>query len=360
MSLQCVILSLNKWVGRLDSVKLLSIEDSTLIVPSWLTSPPIQVVVGEFNPKTYHLHEDLVCQASASLAAIFADQDSQEALERRVVLQYEDPDLFALFIEWLYSEEMASIAFSDVKDPSQYLILARLYLMGQRLEARRFQHVICKGITSTFGRRYIPCELLFVAHTELAGLPDGDPLRQQIFYHAERCASVSDRSPAFDGIRRILQRQPLRRAQAPRTTVPSAPRNTEHGQSEQAAHTPESSGRERWDPEQDMTLLMAREKGIAFNDIVTEYFPHRTAKACKRRYEKLKEWERGTKAPVHSSVVYTSGRAKKRLVNTPEQYSTPIRLPDVPNPHVTISTPPPPDPSQSASTAAQGLQFMGP
>ncbi|KAK2752412.1 hypothetical protein FQN55_007452 [Onygenales sp. PD_40] len=95
----------------------------------------IDVVVGDGPPSTWHLHETLICRASRFFRGAMR-QPFQEAAERKVHLKEAKNDVFALFVQWLYSCSF---------DTSSMDLLLRAYVLGDRLDASAFR-------TATFDR----------------------------------------------------------------------------------------------------------------------------------------------------------------------------------------------------------------
>lgn len=105
-----------------------------LIFSRVLTSSVIAVTVAK--SRTFYLHSNLLTfeseRFSNSLTGRF-----KEAEEKAIELDDEDPDLFGFFVEYLYRDR--SILSREPEHYSEYVTLARLYAMGERLIAPKFQ-----------------------------------------------------------------------------------------------------------------------------------------------------------------------------------------------------------------------------
>lgn len=66
-----------------------------------------------------------------------------------------------------------------------------------------------------------------------------------------------------------------------------------------AATSPQPAGADRhashsWPPEKDELLMRARQQGLNWQPIATQYFPDKTANACRKRHERLMEKRNNT------------------------------------------------------------------
>ena len=86
-------------------------------------------MVGEENSKTFLLHSELLAHESDRLAKDVKGGFNEES-NRRISLQEEDLELFGYFVEYLYRSEWLK---EQIQRDSDYIILARLYTLGERL-----------------------------------------------------------------------------------------------------------------------------------------------------------------------------------------------------------------------------------
>ena len=172
---------------------------------SFLTSPIFSVVVGENNSKSFLLHSELLVQESDRLAKDVQGGFNEES-RRRIILPEEDSELFGYFVEYLYRGGWLAEEAEKVERESDYIILARLYALGERLQAQSFQSVILRKFTSSWKSQRLPdqgvCDLLDIACTELPERINEDPLRAQIFWYA---ASRLTRLQEYDYFLRLLE-----------------------------------------------------------------------------------------------------------------------------------------------------------
>ncbi|KAF2104753.1 hypothetical protein NA57DRAFT_70960 [Rhizodiscina lignyota] len=128
----------------------------------------------------------------------------KEAKELKIDLSEEDSLLFAHFVKYLYSEKPCE-ALPTVQNGhvSTYVLLARLYAMGERLWAPKFKDAILRNFTATFDvNTAIPehdlCELLKIACEEITErVPEDDEMRRNIFWFASCRLTNLQRYPDF-------------------------------------------------------------------------------------------------------------------------------------------------------------------
>ncbi len=160
------------------------------------------MAVGEETPKIFLLHSELLARESDRLAKDVKGGFGEQS-EQKILLDTEDPDLFGYFVEYVYRREWLAEE-KDLRD-SDYIILARLYALGERLQAHNFQYATLRKFTRSFYHASLPdqglCDLLEIACTELPDRVNEDPLRQQIFWYA---ASRLTRLQNYDYFLRLL------------------------------------------------------------------------------------------------------------------------------------------------------------
>ncbi len=161
-------------------------------------------MVGKENSKTFLLHSELLAYESDRLAKD-VNGGFKEQSSRRIVLHEEDSGLFGYFVEYLYRSEW--LAHEQVERDSDYIILARLYALGERLQAHQFQLATLRKFTSSWGSRISlsdqgVCDLLDLACAELPERINEDPLRAQIFWYA---TSQLTRLQKYDYFLRLLR-----------------------------------------------------------------------------------------------------------------------------------------------------------
>jgi hypothetical protein len=140
------------------------------------------LTVTEGNSRTFFLHYDLVSIESEVFSKAMTGS-FKEANEYIVKKDEEDPDLFGFFVEYLYRDQ--SILSRKVQHYSEFVTLARLYAMGERLLAPKFQSCVlwrfCESLsTGTPISEESICELLQIACTRITERVREDPMRSQI------------------------------------------------------------------------------------------------------------------------------------------------------------------------------------
>ena len=140
-------------------------------------------MIGEKNFKTFLLHSKLLAFESNRLAKNVNDEFNEQ-LDRRILLHEEDSRLFDYFVKYLYRNEW--LADKQIRRDSDYVILARLYALEERLQAHQFQLATLRKFTSSWSSQISlsnqsVCDLLEVACAELLKRRNEDSLRAQIF-----------------------------------------------------------------------------------------------------------------------------------------------------------------------------------
>lgn len=126
--------------------------------------------------------------------------DFKEAKDRTIKIEDEDPESFGFFVEYIYRDR--SILSREVQHHSEYVTLARLYAMGERLMAPAFQtYCLCRFTQSLEARSSISdegmCELVQLACTEITERVREDPLRSQIFWYGSNKITTLQKSGLF-------------------------------------------------------------------------------------------------------------------------------------------------------------------
>jgi hypothetical protein len=132
---------------------------------SSLLSSKIQTVtVGK--SKKFFLHCDVVSIESEVFSKAMTG-NFKEAREYIVEKDGEDPDLFGFFVEYLYRDQ--SILSRQVQHYSEFVTLARLYAMGERLLASKFQSYVLWRFCESLGTGTHIC--LYRNYRKSAGSP---------------------------------------------------------------------------------------------------------------------------------------------------------------------------------------------
>lgn len=164
------------------------------------------MIVDKDASETLLLHSGLLAEESDRLAKDIKGGFS-EAASKRIVLDEEDSELFGYFVEYLYRGESIIPTWEHMQRPSDYIILARLYALGERLQAHKFQHAVLRKFTSYFSSNtLLPdqgiCDLLDIVCIELPDKINEDPLRAHVFWFA---ASRLSQLQKYDYFLRLLE-----------------------------------------------------------------------------------------------------------------------------------------------------------
>ncbi|KAF2279433.1 uncharacterized protein EI97DRAFT_412463 [Westerdykella ornata] len=127
-----------------------------------LSGRSIEVVVGLEPPIPFSVHENLIC-ASSDFFRKAMEGDWKESKQLLVCLEDDDPDTFLVYLHWLYRGTLP--VRIDEPGPlmnSEYLQLAKAYILGDKLQDGDFKDVVidamidkCKS-TASDGHRWFP------------------------------------------------------------------------------------------------------------------------------------------------------------------------------------------------------------
>ncbi|KAH7349237.1 hypothetical protein BKA66DRAFT_476755 [Pyrenochaeta sp. MPI-SDFR-AT-0127] len=148
----------------------------------YLTSRVIAVTVAD--SRAFNLHSDILVAESEKYSRGLSG-GFREAAENAIKEDDEDPALFGFFVEYLYRDR--SILSREVEHHSEYVTLARLYALGERLMAPTFQATCLWRFTESLGTRTqiseeAICTLLEIACGDIPERVREDPMRSQIFW----------------------------------------------------------------------------------------------------------------------------------------------------------------------------------
>ena len=120
----------------------------------------------------------------------------------------EDPQLITYFLEYLYQH--GSTQEISPQHELEYVLRARLYTLGDRLQATGFQIHVLKRFLKDFHYNttisdWIVCDLLEVACDELPDRVNTDPLKDHIYWYV---AGRLDRLGKFPRFADILCNRP--------------------------------------------------------------------------------------------------------------------------------------------------------
>ncbi|USP79103.1 hypothetical protein yc1106_06377 [Curvularia clavata] len=149
-----------------------------------LTSPIITVTIAK--SRTFYLHSGLLIAESDRFAKDLTG-GFKEAEEKTIELEEEDPELFGFFVEYIYRDR--SILSREIQHYTEYVTLARLYAMGERLLAPKFKAYSLWRFVQSLGTFTVisdesTCELLRIACMEITERVVEDPMRAHIFWYA--------------------------------------------------------------------------------------------------------------------------------------------------------------------------------
>jgi hypothetical protein len=127
------------------STLLLLLAFSSLTILS-MTGKAIEVLVG-MPALTFTVHEGLICASSAFFKAAMS-HNWQESEKRTVRLEEDEPDLFGIYLNWLYCRTLPTREHHW--DYTEIFQLAKAYVLGDRLQDGDFTDCVIDAFIETF------------------------------------------------------------------------------------------------------------------------------------------------------------------------------------------------------------------
>jgi hypothetical protein len=161
-----------------------------------MTSQIATVIVAD--SETFHIHTSLLCRESEELARCLKG-GFRESKNMKIKLVTEDVQLFGYFVAYLYRGGW--LYDTTIKHVSDFIVLANLYSLGERLVASKFQSQILHKFASQISRHDLAdsevCNLLEIACESITERVLEDPLCNHIFWYAARRLSQLQKYQRF-------------------------------------------------------------------------------------------------------------------------------------------------------------------
>lgn len=123
------------------------------------------IIVGPAQQQ-FKVHEHLVKLNSAYFRKAFSG-NWKEAVERRFCIEEENPQIFAVFVKWLYDGKVDYFHAA----PDADVLLVECYQLGERLGVPAFQNEVIDSVAGLWEeRKNLSEEAVMLAFTE--SLPD--------------------------------------------------------------------------------------------------------------------------------------------------------------------------------------------
>lgn len=98
------------------------------------------------SPISFYVHERLLRDASRFFDAAMRG-DWKESAERVVPLPVDDPEVFNLFVGWLYNRKFPTKNdVGSAEGNEEYMLLAKLYVLGEKLQATTIKTAVIGAI----------------------------------------------------------------------------------------------------------------------------------------------------------------------------------------------------------------------
>ncbi|KAG7411266.1 hypothetical protein ACKAV7_009815 [Fusarium commune] len=122
----------------------------------------IEVVVGSSPSVTFSVHEILICSSSNFFKKAFQG-GWKESQDRLVRLERDDPDVFSVYLHWLYYHTLpVRVDEPGVVGNAEYMQLAKAYILGDMLQDGSFQDAVMDAMMdktaseAADGKRWYP------------------------------------------------------------------------------------------------------------------------------------------------------------------------------------------------------------
>ena len=108
--------------------------------------PTVTLLVGE-NKTPYHVHMNLLCDASSFFKAAFTSQ-FREGSEKKMDLPEEDQDMFDSFVQWLYYRhyEIPRSQEDELKDGGRFMQTMKLYVFADKYDISSLRSLIVEKL----------------------------------------------------------------------------------------------------------------------------------------------------------------------------------------------------------------------
>jgi hypothetical protein len=104
----------------------------------------ITVKVGN-NGTTFPVHESVVCDSSAFFKSAMKPEWTS-ATSRIVDLTDEDPNIFEIYLHWLYFKTLSTIHNRPPIADIEYIELAQCYVLGEKLLDMKFKNAVIDAL----------------------------------------------------------------------------------------------------------------------------------------------------------------------------------------------------------------------
>ena len=140
------------------------------------------VKVGEAHER-FIVHEPVLREQSCFFRAIIEKKQWKEGMSGEIELPEDDPNIFSVYLEWLYSRKLTLVydpSTTDATDPL-FTELASLYVFGEKVQDDNFCDTIVTQILHATNRlNKFPCSA--ANHIIYEGTPETSPARRLLVH----------------------------------------------------------------------------------------------------------------------------------------------------------------------------------
>ncbi|KAF1984037.1 hypothetical protein K402DRAFT_465428 [Aulographum hederae CBS 113979] len=146
-----------------------------------LEGDTIRVLVGS-DEKLFSVHEAII-RSSCDFFDAAMRNNWKESAERTIRLEHEEPEIFGIFVTWLYYGTLTGIPSDGSATEARLIPLFKAYVLGERLLNVAFRNALIDQIIEVFeGRPTTEIQPLSAAAATIifAGTPSISPARRLV------------------------------------------------------------------------------------------------------------------------------------------------------------------------------------
>lgn len=141
----------------------------SLTPPARFSGRIVSIEVGTHDKETFSVHEPILT-ANSEFFKLALDKKWKEGQELAVKLPEDDADTFAIYVEWLYNENITVASLSR---------LAKMYVLGEKIQSLSFCDAILSRMVDAANKDFALASISTV-NIIFEGTPTGSPARKLI------------------------------------------------------------------------------------------------------------------------------------------------------------------------------------
>ncbi|KAF2849341.1 hypothetical protein T440DRAFT_399272 [Plenodomus tracheiphilus IPT5] len=100
---------------------------------------------SDYPQKIFYIHKDVLCKTSGFFHAAMKQEWSAQRTQP-IDLTDVNPDLFELYVQWLYSKKVSIQAILNEENEAPVSVLVKSYILGARLADSKYQKATMKTL----------------------------------------------------------------------------------------------------------------------------------------------------------------------------------------------------------------------